>query len=115
MNRERSPSSRPGDARIPSRRASQDDLPAASESGARIRDRIRCLILGLGCVLFLVVGLQILVAAYDLSDPFHFVMTFFASNLIILVSLALLAGVIFRMARPRGSAGRDDDAPPAGE
>ncbi|PIU31120.1 MAG: hypothetical protein COT06_09875 [Syntrophobacteraceae bacterium CG07_land_8_20_14_0_80_61_8] len=35
-------------------------------------------------------GIQVLVAAYTLKDPFSFVLTFFASNLIILISLTLL-------------------------
>jgi hypothetical protein len=35
--------------------------------------------------------------AYHISDPFSFVMTFFASNLIILISAALLLGFIVKM------------------
>ena len=46
---------------------------------------------------FLLFGVHVLIAAYHLKDPFSFVMTFFASNLIILISLALLAGFIYRM------------------
>ena len=46
---------------------------------------------------FLGFGIQLLIAAYGLKDPFFFVMTFFASNLIILISAALLAGFVFRM------------------
>jgi hypothetical protein len=35
--------------------------------------------------------------AYQILDPFSFVMTFFASNLIILISAALLLGFILRI------------------
>ncbi len=45
---------------------------------------------------FLVFGVQILVGAYRLDDPFTFIMTFFASNLIILISLTLLIGFVYR-------------------
>jgi hypothetical protein len=49
---------------------------------------------------FLVFGIQLLLSAYQLRDPFWFVMTFFASNLIILISAALLVGFILRIIRP---------------
>jgi hypothetical protein len=39
-----------------------------------------------------------------LKDPFSFIMTFFASNLIILINATLLAGFLIRMVRMfRGS------------
>ncbi len=41
---------------------------------------------------FLVFGIQLCRAAYKLSDPFYFLMTFFASNLIILISAAISYG-----------------------
>lgn len=47
-------------------------------------------------VFFTVFGVQILVGAYRLNDPFTFIMTFFASNLIILISLTLLIGFVYR-------------------
>ncbi len=46
---------------------------------------------------FLIFGIQVLVAAYGLNDPFSFVMTFFASNFIILISLAVMIGLVWRM------------------
>lgn len=49
-----------------------------------------------GCF-FLIFGIQLLISAYQLKNPFWFVMTFFASNLIILISAALLVGFIVRM------------------
>ena len=50
----------------------------------------------LGCF-FLLFGIHLLIAAYYLKDPFSFVLTFFASNLIILISIALLIGFIYRI------------------
>ena len=49
-----------------------------------------------GCF-FLFFGIQLLISAYRLNDPFMFIMTFFASSLIILISGALLAGFIVKM------------------
>jgi len=49
-----------------------------------------------GCF-FLIFGIQLLISAYQLKNPFWFVMTFFASNLIILISAALLVGFIVQM------------------
>lgn len=80
----------------------------ASPRNGRLLEWIRYLILSLACILFLIMGIQILVAAYELSDPFQFVMTFFASNLMILLSLAFLAGLAFRMDGLRRSAGHRD-------
>jgi hypothetical protein len=48
-------------------------------------------------VFFLLFGIHILIAAYRLQDPFSFIMTFFASNLIILISLVLLVGFVYRV------------------
>ena len=45
----------------------------------------------------LVFGIILLISAYQLKDPFSFIMTFFASNLIILMSGALLVGLVLRM------------------
>ncbi len=58
---------------------------------------IRQLVLtAIGCF-FIVFGINILIAAYDLNDPFSFILTFFASNLVILISAALVVGFITRM------------------
>ena len=48
---------------------------------------------------FLLFGVHVLIAAYQLTDPFSFVMTFFASNLIILISAALTLGFAIRLFR----------------
>jgi putative effector of murein hydrolase LrgA (UPF0299 family) len=58
---------------------------------------IRQVILTLVGCFFLGFGIQLLISAYRLENPFWFVMTFFASNLIILISAALLVGFIVRM------------------
>jgi hypothetical protein len=47
--------------------------------------------------LFLVFGVHILIASYRLNDPFSFVMTFFASNLIILISGVGVAAFLIRL------------------
>lgn len=49
--------------------------------------------------LFLLFGVHLLIAAYHLTDPFSFVLTFFASNLIILISAALGLGFAIRLKR----------------
>jgi len=48
---------------------------------------------------FLLFGIHVLIAAYHLKDPYSFIMTFFASNFIILISATLLFGFIYRMVR----------------
>ena len=46
---------------------------------------------------YLYFGVQLLLASYQLSNPFNFLMTFFASNFIILISAALLIGFAYRL------------------
>ena len=46
---------------------------------------------------FIYFGIHILWAAYRLDDPFMFVMTFFASNFIILISIVMLIAFVYRM------------------
>jgi len=58
---------------------------------------IRQVLLILAGCFFLVFGIHILIAAYGLKDPYSFVMTFFASNFIILISATLVFGFIMRM------------------
>ncbi len=64
-------------------------------------------------IFFLAFGIQILIGAYGLDDPFTFVMVFFSSNLIILISLTLLIGFVYRGYRVYRELRRD--APPNGE
>lgn len=46
---------------------------------------------------FLFLGIHLCLASYHLNHPYHFIMTFFASNLIILISVVILAGVVVRI------------------
>ncbi len=46
---------------------------------------------------FLLFGIYLLIAAYHLKNPYTFIMTFFASNLIILISAVLVLGFILRI------------------
>lgn len=48
-------------------------------------------------VFFAAIGIEILIGAYRLEDPFNFILAFFSSNLIILISLVLLIGFMYRM------------------
>ena len=56
----------------------------------------QCL-LALAAAFFLSYGVSLFLAAYKLNDPFHFIMMIFASNLIILINVALLIGFVYRM------------------
>lgn len=58
---------------------------------------IRQIILTTAGCFFMLFGIYILIAAYSLKDPYSFVLTFFASNLIILISATLVLGFILRM------------------
>jgi hypothetical protein len=48
---------------------------------------------------FVFFGISLLAASYRLGDPFSFIMTFFAASLIILISLVMVIGFVFRMRR----------------
>jgi hypothetical protein len=58
---------------------------------------IRQIILILLGFFFLYYGIELLIASYGLNDPYTFIMTFFASNFIILISAALVFGFAYRM------------------
>lgn len=66
-------------------------------SGAGLFRFLKLVLLVLAGCFFLAFGIHLLIAAYSLKDPFNFVMTFFASNLIILISAALLIGFVVRI------------------
>jgi len=57
----------------------------------------RHIVLTLGGCLFLTMGIELLTAAYTLNDPFSFILTFFASSFMILVSIVPIAGMILRL------------------
>ena len=48
-------------------------------------------------IFFIIFGIDLLYTAYQLSEPFSFIMTFFASNLIILISATLLFGFVWKI------------------
>jgi uncharacterized membrane protein YhaH (DUF805 family) len=58
---------------------------------------IRQIILILIAGFYLIFGIQLLVSAYQLNDPPNFILTFYASNFMILISAALLVGFIYRL------------------
>lgn len=49
------------------------------------------------CLFFIYFGINLLAGAYDLEVPQYFILTFFASNFIILFSLAILVGYCLQM------------------
>jgi hypothetical protein len=69
---------------------------------------IRQVILVLASCFFLVFGINLLIMAYKLENPSWFIMTFFASNLIILISATILIGVVYRMIAFYRNTGKDD-------
>jgi len=54
------------------------------------------IILAFIALFFILFGINLLYMAYQINEPFSFVMTFFASNLIILISAALLLNFIVK-------------------
>ena len=46
---------------------------------------------------YLYFGIRMLIGAYTLDNPLSFIMTFFASNLIILISAVLIVGFVYRL------------------
>ncbi len=58
---------------------------------------LRQIVLVLMGSFFLYYGIELLISSYKLNDPYSFIMTFFASNFIILISAALVFGFVYRM------------------
>ena len=74
---------------------------------------IRQIILILLGSFFLYYGVELLISSYGLNDPYTFLMTFFASNFIILISATLIFSFVYRMvAVYRQSKKVDSDPPP---
>ena len=61
---------------------------------------------------FLGFGVHVLILAYHLRDPSHFILTFFASNLIIMISGVIVLGLALRIKRSLTL--RKQDTPRAG-
>ena len=59
--------------------------------------QLKMIIFILACLFFMAVGVDLLISAYRLNDPFSFIMVFFASNLMILISAALCLGFVLRL------------------
>lgn len=55
------------------------------------------IILSLIAIFFILFGVNLLYMAYQIIEPFSFIMTFFASNLIILISATLLLGFVLKI------------------
>ena len=70
-----------------------------NQSGPPLRFWGKRIILTLFSLFFLWFGIDLLRAAYGLETPFKFIVTFFASNLIILISAVLGLGFILSMIR----------------
>ena len=49
------------------------------------------------CIIFLIVGINTLIGSYSLNNPVEFVMYFFSSSLLILVCIAGLLYLFFRI------------------
>ena len=81
-----------------------EDTGRQAESGYIVRQHGRwwwlgqLMLTGIACF-FVFFGFSLLTASYRLGDPFSFIMTFFAANLIILISIVMVIGFVFRMRR----------------
>jgi len=58
---------------------------------------IKLLLFALLAIFLILFGVHLLISAYQLKDPFFFVMTFFASNLVILIGAVFLVGFFFNV------------------
>ena len=59
-------------------------------------------------VFFMVFGIMVLIYAFRLNDPFLFIMTFFSSNLIILLSAVMVIAFVLRIIKV-GWPGKKED------
>ncbi len=50
-------------------------------------------------IFFTIFGIDLLIGAYSINNPFNFIMIFFSSSFIILISLTLLLGFIIKIVR----------------
>lgn len=61
--------------------------------------RLKMVTLILVSIFFLIVGVDLLIAAYGLTDPFTFILVFFAASLMILISATLCLGFALKLKR----------------
>ena len=50
-------------------------------------------------IFFAIFGIDLLIGAYSINNPFTFIMLFFSASFIILISLTLLVGFIIKIIR----------------
>ena len=70
---------------------------------------IRHILLTLLGLFFVAFGIHLLISAYYLNDPFQFILTFFSSNFIILISAVLVIGFVYRMVTSGPSGSPDEE------
>ena len=79
--------------------------PEAPQNSQPERSRVFLVLgriaLGIVELFFLLFGVYLLVLAYHLTDPLSFIMTFFASNLVILISAVLLLGLVLKFRKKK--------------
>ncbi len=61
--------------------------------------QLKMIVLIIVSLFFMAMGINLLISAYRLNDPYTFIMVFFASNLMILISAALCLGFVLRLKR----------------
>ncbi len=59
--------------------------------------QLKLIVLLLVAIFFLCVGILLLISTYQLANPFVFIITFFAANLMILISATLALGFALRL------------------
>ena len=69
--------------------------------GPRVVVLLGRIALGILEVFFLRFGIYLMVLSYHCTDPSSFIMTFFASNLVILISAVLLLGLVLKFRKKR--------------
>jgi TRAP-type C4-dicarboxylate transport system permease small subunit len=73
------------------------------------------IVLALVALFFILFGVNLLYMAYQVNDPFKFIMTFFSSNLIILIGAALFIGFILKIFRGINKKTEEKEEEPARE
>jgi Kef-type K+ transport system membrane component KefB len=62
-----------------------------------VLQQLKLIVLLLVGIFFLCVGILLLISTYQLTNPFAFIITFFAANLMILISATLALGFALRI------------------
>lgn len=77
--------------------------------GFRYMFHFKMIVLIIVCCFFIFFGVNLLISSYSLNDPYSFMITFFASNLMILISAALGLGFTIRLVRYGNASPVDND------